>query len=367
MQNRFRRISVTLFVGIALIVPTACSNILPINNVIGTVYTVPTSIDTTGTRDVSAELNAFIGRVPDGNTIMFPRNARYRIESTISLVDRNNIVVNGNGATLFATTDGGSATPMGPGDIRWRWPRHRDQIAVWNGSNVVLRNLTVKGPNPNGGTQESSFVAAFEAQAGVEFHGSVNSRLENCNISDTYGDFVYIAHDADGTVVRNCTMIRSGRQGISVVDAINTTLDHNNISYIARSAFDLETYVGGWSVINTRITNNTVGPTRLDIVASKGEGDVSYVLYAYNHHVGVPMQIKNSGFAGRRHDWSVIGNTSDHTFGSPHGSVRMFQTDHIVVKDNYQPLQSGRRPVQIATEYYRCTDVVEVNNQFPFM
>jgi hypothetical protein len=79
------------------------------------------------------------------------------------------------------------------------------------------------------------------------------------------------------------------------------------------------------------------------------------------------MRIKNTPLFGRRHDWSVIGNTSDRTYGSPHGSVWMFRTDHILVKDNYQPLQSGRNPVQIPTEYNECTDVTEVNNQFPFM
>jgi parallel beta-helix repeat protein len=367
MQNRLHRLSVTFLVGIALIVPAACAKVAP-KPAVGALYTAPSSIDPTGARDVSAELYAFIQHVPDGNTVTFPHNARYRVESTISLVNRNNLVVDGNGATFFATTDGSGATPMGPTDIQWKWPRHRDQIAVWGGTNVVLRNLTVKGANPNGGTLESSYVVAYEAQAGVEFHNSVNATLENCNVSDTYGDFVYIAHDASGTTVRNCTMTRSGRQGISVVDAVNTTLDHNNLSQIARSTFDLETYVGQWAVVNTRITNNTVGPTRLDTLAAKGEGDVSNVLYAYNRHVGVPMQIKNSGaFVGRRHDWSVIGNTSDHTFGSPHGSVRMFDTDHIVVRDNYQPLQSRRNPPQLATEYYRCTDVTEVNNQFPYL
>ena len=367
MPNRLPRALLTALAGIALIVPAACTRITPVTA--GTVYTAPASIDTTGTRDVSAQLTAFIQRVPDGNTITFPRNARYRIESTIALVNRNNLVVDGNGATFFATTDGSGATPMGPNDVQWKWPRHRDQIAVWNGTNVVLRNLTVKGANPHGGTDESSYVVAYEAQSGIEFHNTVNATLESCTISDTYGDFVYIAHDAAGTLVRNCTMTRSGRQGISVVDAVNTVLVHNNLSYIARSAFDLETYIGQWSVTNTRITNNTIGPTRLDIVAAKGEGDVSNVLYAYNEHVGVPMRIKNTPLYGRRHDWSIIGNTSDRIYGSPHGAVWMFRTDHILVRDNYQPLQA-KRPgglPQMGTEYNECTDVTEVNNQFPFM
>lgn len=365
MRSRLAPWSLLALTVLAVTVTTACDPVTP-RTPRGPVVTAPSSIDPTGGRDVSAELNAFIKKAPDGSTVTFPRGARYRIESTISLVDRHDLVIDGNGALFFATTDGSGATPMGPNDIQWKWPRHRDQIAVWNGSNVVLRNLKVKGPNPNGGTDESSYVVAYEAQAGVEFHNTLNSRLEDCTISDTYGDFVYIAHDAVGTTVQGCTMTRSGRQGISVVDGMRTVIDHNNLSQIARSAIDLETYVPEWAVSDVRITNNTFGPTRLVILAAKGEGDVSNVVYAYNKHVGVPMRIKNTPLFGRRHDWSIIGNTADHTYGSPHGSVWMFRTDHIVVRDNVQPLQSGRNPAQIATEYNECTDVRESNNSFPY-
>ena len=62
----------------------------------------------------------------------------------------------------------------------------------------------------------------------------------------------------------------------------------------------------------------------------------------------------------------MIGNRSDHTFGSPHGAIWINRTDHVVVTDNYQPLQSRRNPSQIATEFVGSTGVTLANNQFPF-
>lgn len=349
----------------ALLIPAA-ELPFPAAAVAAATYVAPADIDATGATDVTAALNAFIQRVPDGSVITFPAGARYRIESVVAIGGRQNLVIDGNGAQFFATTDGTGATPTGPNDVQWLWPRHRDQILVFNSTNVTLRNLTVRGANPRAGTNEDAYVEAYEAQAGVEFYRTVNSRLENCQISDTYGDFVYIGHRAQGTVVTGCTMTRSGRQGISAVDATGVVIYRNDISQVRRSMFTLEPYVRDWSVTNVWIVANTVGATRLSIVGAKGEGDVSNVVFAFNKHVGVPMRIKNTPLSGRRHDWYVIGNTSDRTYGSPHGAIWFFRTDRVLVQDNVQPLQSGRNPAQIATEFNECTAVTIGNNRFPY-
>lgn len=352
--------------AVALLLPVT-ELVTPASVGAATVYQAPASIDATGVADVSADLAAFVQQVPDGSTITFPPNAHYRIESGFVISGRNDLVIDGNGAEFFATTDGSGATPMGPTGVTWLWPRHRDQILVYKSTNVTLRNLAVRGANPNAGLSDSAYVEQFEAQAGVEFFGTVNSRLESCRISDTYGDFVYIGQGSQNTSVSNCTMTRSGRQGISVVDAQGVFVHHNDLSLVRRSMFTLEPYVRDWSVGNVWIVYNTIGDTRLSIVGAKGEGDVSGVVYAYNRHIGVPMRIKNTPLYGRRHDWYVIGNTSDRTYGSPHGSVWMFRTDRVLVVGNYQPLQSGRNPAQIATEFNECSSVGVIYNQFPYL
>src|SRR4051812_12019758 len=226
MLHTWRRVALVLVPAVLLPVSVAID--APAAGAAG-VYRAPATIDATGSRDATAGLTAFIKSVPDGGIVTFPRGARYRIESSIAIGFRHDLVIDGAGAQFFATTDGSGASPMGPSDVQWKWPRHRDQWVVYNSTNVTLRNLTVRGANPNAGLGDAAYVEALEGQAAVEFFGTVNARLENCTLSDTFGDFVYIGKDATGTVVRGCTMTRSGRQGITVSDAQNVTIDRNNI------------------------------------------------------------------------------------------------------------------------------------------
>ena len=281
----------TLFHGLRRLAPVLVSVavLLPVAGVAaptaagasGT-YQAPSTIDATGRLDVTVPLVAFIRSVPDGSTVTFPHGARYRIESTVAIESRKNLVIDGAGAEFFATTDGSTATPIGPPGVTNKWPRHRDQFVVVNSDHVTLRNLTVRGANKGAGMGDAAFVLAFEAQAGVEFYRSTNSLLENCSISYTYGDFVYIGMGSSGSVVQGCTMAHTGRQGITVSDAQNVIIDRNSITDVRRTAIDLEPYVAGWSISNVWITNNTFGPTRLNVLGAGTTGDVNTIIFAGN-------------------------------------------------------------------------------------
>ena len=100
--------------------------------------------------------------------------------------------------------------------MQQHWPRHRDQWLVYNSSNITVRNLVIHGPNPNGGTADDAYVLAYEAQAGFEFYDTTNSLLENCTISYTYGDLVYVGNRSSNDIIRGCNLSKSGRQGITV-------------------------------------------------------------------------------------------------------------------------------------------------------
>jgi len=208
------------------------------------VHVAPTSIDRTGRLDVSVALNAFIRSVPDGSTITFPANSYYRIENIVLVGARHNLVIDGAGSTFFATTDGSSVLPTGPNSVKQHWPRHRNQWLVFDSSNIVLRNLTVRGANVNGGISDAAFVLAFEAQAGVEFYNTTNSTLENCKVRYTYGDLVYIGNRASDTTVRGCSLAASGRQGVTVAYGSRVVIDRNDFLQIRRSAIDLEPFTG---------------------------------------------------------------------------------------------------------------------------
>ena len=65
----------------------------------------------------------------------------------------------------------------------------------------------------------------------------------------------------------------------------------------------------------------------------------------------------------RRHDWFIVGNVSDTRFGSPVVAYWVENTDHVVIRDNFQPLQKDRNQVAITTT--GSTDVQISGNSFP--
>src|SRR5205823_12558932 len=75
----------------------------------GPTLTAPSSIAANCSTDVSAALQSWIDSVPDNATIAFPQNGCYRIESTLRLKDRHDLLLDGHGATLRATTPGAGA------------------------------------------------------------------------------------------------------------------------------------------------------------------------------------------------------------------------------------------------------------------
>jgi hypothetical protein len=63
-------------------------------------YTVPASIDATGATDVSTALSNFIASVPDGSTITFPSGGSYRVDTPITMTNRNGLTFVGNSSTI---------------------------------------------------------------------------------------------------------------------------------------------------------------------------------------------------------------------------------------------------------------------------
>jgi hypothetical protein len=333
---------------------------------VSSVYQAPTSIDRTGATDVTAKLVSFIKSVPDGSTITFPAGSRYRIENIVLIGGRHNLAIDGAGAVFFATTDGSGVSPTGPNGVRMYWPRHRNQFLVYDSSNITVRNLVVRGANAAGGQADIANIAALEAQAGFEFMNTTNSTLENCTVDHTYGDLVYIGTGSNGTTVQNCNLSASGRQGVTVASANTVVLARNKFSEIRRSAVDLEPYSSTWGVTNVWIVYNTFSGVRLNVIASKGSGDVSTIIIAYNTMIGEPLNIRNtpvSTVTPARHNWYVIGNHSDTVFGAPSGCYWITYTKTVVIKDNYQPLEAGRNQIGIETTF--STDVQVSGNSFP--
>lgn len=90
------------------------------------------------------------------------------------------MIIGGNKAVLFATTTG---------------YRERAHLSIVGGSDIVVRNLRIRGANPNAGVSDAAYVADREAQHGIQLHGPERVLIQRVTITDVYGDFVYIGRE----------------------------------------------------------------------------------------------------------------------------------------------------------------------------
>jgi hypothetical protein len=304
------------------------------------VVRVPSNVDPTGRTEVTNAIQSVVGHAPNGSVIEFPKNARYRVERTLWIRNRRNLTFEGNGATIFATKRGAF---------------DRSQIWVKRGTNIVFRELKVKGVHPNGGTSEGAYVRQLETQHGFRFEGTDGGQLDHVTVTDVYGDFVYLGRELHRTHVpcrdiwiHDSTFARNGRQGIAVTDARDVIIERNHFTAMRRSTVDLEPNAHSWKVSRVFVLNNVVGPGRLLFIASHGEGSVDDVVISGNVLRGHALTIDALPPEGeRRSNWVVTNNVSNTTVNSR--PMRFFSIDGLVVKNNRQ-LVAGGDPGVVLTD-----------------
>jgi parallel beta helix pectate lyase-like protein len=327
----------------------------------GTVARVPASIDPTGVRDVTAELQAFLDSVPDGSTIDFPAGARYRAEGGVVLENRRGLTLEGHGATILATTDG-RAVPKPAFVSGSRWPRNRRHLLFMGGGDIVVRDLAVKGAHPGGGVAEEAYVKELEAQHGLEFHGVEGVELDRITVTDVYGDFVYLGANA-GSWTRNVRIHdsrfeRNGRQGIAITAAENVVIEHNYIGNNRRATLDLEPNSEQGGARHIVLRENTIGPGRLFFLASRGRGNNVEDVTIEGNRLTRALNILVAAQPGhRRARFRIVNNISTDQRGGPPGLFDYMGTppalmtfkriDGLEVRGNTNALPAAPRMVGV--------------------
>jgi hypothetical protein len=235
------------------------------------VFRVPRRIESDGSRDVTKKLRRFIHSVPDGSTIVFRNDGLIR--------HRNDLVFEGNSATLKATTWKGTS-------------RTRAQLRFIGGGSLVVRNLTVVGANPYAGMSDRAYNPLYEAQHAFDILGVQGMLLERVRAFDTWGDFVYIGPENLGATftpsrnvtVKNSTFSRNGRMGIAITSGEDVLIEDNRLKRMRRSVFDIEPTAHTWQVHRLSIVGNRTGAHRLYWIANAGAGgdNVSDIYVAHN-------------------------------------------------------------------------------------
>lgn len=307
----------------------------------------PASIDATGATDVTDALNQFFAGVPDGDVISLRPGANYRVDGTLELFRRHDIVLDGRGARIFAGTEGA---------------RDRSQLSIDNGSRIVIRNLVIKGANPVGGIDVRAWRPDKAFQHGIRIRGARDVELDRLHVTDAFGDLVSVGRSQDRRWseriwVHDSYLARNGRQGVAVTAAEDVVIEHNTITQTRRATIDLEPDTPTDGAKNVFILDNDIGPGLLRFVAAHGNGPVDNVVIAYNRLRGRDLAVDVEAPSGtRRSNFYVVGNTSDKQ--SAADPLRFTRIDGVVVQDNLQPVQSLKTAI-LATDV--CGLAVQAN------
>jgi hypothetical protein len=229
-----------------------------------TVYKVPGSIKSDCSAPVENKIMAWLATVPDGSTAQFGAGRCYGQDGTITLTDRSNLVIDGQGSEFRALTPGGD---------------HRDNWRFVRGRNLTVRSMAVRGSDPQG-----VYDHAVEWQHGYSVEGVQGMTLSNVQARETWGDGIDIwrgspshacgddATSARNVVISGARLERIGRQGVAVVDGEQVTLQDSAVGPVAWANVDVETDDSCELARHITIARNSFGTNGWGVIVNGGFG-----------------------------------------------------------------------------------------------
>jgi hypothetical protein len=303
------------------------------------------TIDSTGASDASAALGAFLRTVVDGSVVSFRAGGVYRMDHGIVLSGRQNLVFEGNGATLRLNGSGSVLT---------------DSAFLVNGGNshITIQDFTIIGNNPNTTT---IYTPGAESQMAVGIWASSYIEVAHVTASHTWGDFAEIngqnvspyassdqvwIHDNSGTYI--------GRSAVSVIAATHLLVEGNSFDRVGMHVFNIEP---DYSYnLNAYITfrNNSVGIYALStsytgffFIADGAAGSATHDVTVTGNTVtgnphsgdGTPRGLNARVMLARRANIVFTNNTTGQAAIGP--VLAFAHVDGLTVAGNTQPLTTG--------------------------
>jgi hypothetical protein len=304
-----------------------------------TTVQVPSNIDATGATDVTEQLNAWLASVPNGRVILFPRDAVYRVEKTLLIQNRADLLFDGQGATLIVN----DPQPFAGSSAN----RSRAHITLMGGERIAFRNLKFRGANP-----EREWVVDLEAQHAFNVRGTRDLIIENCEMTETYGDGVYLASSANRVKIRNNRIHNVGRQGIALTSAHDVLIENNHIHDIRRGIIDLEpNSASGW-IYRVRIQNNKIGDHRLQFLpAGGGPGYVEFIEVLENTfenggYLRVTVETPRYHLGYQRNNFVFRGNDANDKRADRRAIVVSRVADFVIEDNNQRGSNRGHHFVE---------------------
>jgi outer membrane biosynthesis protein TonB len=303
---------------------------------------VPSSIDATGSVDVSTALNTWLKSVPSGSTVVFKAGGTYKLSIGVTLTSRSNLTFEGQGATLRSS--GTEAITS--------------SLFYLNGgnTNITIRNFNLVGNSPSPGV----YTSAGEHQHGVAVRGGSNIDISNVSVSGVWGDGLYVSVNANGVRFHDSQVKSSGRMGVAIIHANDVTVQRVAFDKVGYGAFDIEPNTSTNVVTNVRFLDNTVGsislvgPNGFFFGANGAVGSTIRDITVSNNTVVSDLLYTYVTIAPNRRARITVTNNRSQTTGS--GTIMRFaHVDGLTVTGNVQPLSSGT--------LHSITDSTSVNAQ----
>lgn len=299
-------------------------------------YTIPGSIDDTGTTDVTQDILDWIGSLPDGtdvarHVVQFGVAKTYRCDNPLIIEDRTGLNFDGRGSTIIRDV----FDKLIPDRYHWSMERC---------DHIDIENLIIRGPNAAGGLADAAYVAALEFEHGFAFWSCTDIYMNACQATNMYGDWVYLglsgAGPTDGVEIENCYFGENGRQGFGIVAAHNVEIHHNVTGECRRSLMDFEPNGITNTCDTVWIHHNTFGRQRLSFIASKGKPGAVNNITVEDNDVAWSMVITVDPPAPNlRNNWIIRNNVGAQKYGSPLGRAMVFTlVNGLTVTGNYQQL-----------------------------
>jgi len=210
----------------------------------------PASFDPTCTKSALPNLQDYINSLPAGSVFQSSTTACYLVPDGILLSKPITII----GGTFYDPLVERLTNVRPYGALH-------PIIFIKNTSHVTLSGVSVLGANTNGG-----YHADLVGEAGVKIMSSSDLVLTGVSAKNTFGDGLELVADFTDHVntpvnrlsVDGFTTIDAGRQGITVAELTNSTLNNLNVISPADSGIDFESdlpYQGSGNVAITNCVN----------------------------------------------------------------------------------------------------------------
>ena len=309
---------------------------------------VPSSIDATGSSNVSAKLQSFINGAPDGSTIVFKAGGTYRLDSALVISGRRNLTLEGSGARLNLPGTFAGYDSIG--------------IRVEVSTGTTIRNFTMVGNDSEAGT--SAACCSREAQHGIAVLSADATLIEDMDIRRVWGDCVYVNYRAglagdwsDGVTFRDSSCTLTGRHGVGIIAGKNLRIERNVFDQIGYMIVDIEPNDSSGGASDVLVADNTIGSYgltdqyRSPLLAAGGPNTgaaVRNVTVTRNTVAGnragydgavLGLNITVKGDRGPRSGFTVTDNIAETAAKGP--LMTFTQTVGVTVTGNSQPLTSG--------------------------